>query len=67
MPKTIALVEDDAAIRENYLAVLRAQGYHVDAYEDRPSASRAFNANLPDLAIIDIGLKEEMEGGFWKH
>ena len=64
MPKTIALVEDDAAIRENYLAVLRAQGYHVDAYEDRPSASRAFNANLPDLAIIDIGLKEEMEGGF---
>ena len=64
MPKTIALVEDDAAIRENYIVALKAQGYQVNAYEDRPSAADAFNNELPDLAIIDIGLKEEMEGGF---
>ena len=64
MPKTIALVEDDAAIRENYRVALRAQGYKVNAFEDRPSATQAFNEALPDLAIIDIGLKEEMEGGF---
>lgn len=64
MPKTIALVEDDAAIRENYIVALRAQGYQVHAYEDRPTAADAFNTTLPDLAIIDIGLKEEMEGGF---
>ncbi|MDO6568015.1 proteobacterial dedicated sortase system response regulator [Alteromonas sp. 1_MG-2023] len=64
MPKTIALVEDDAAIRENYLVALQAQGYKVNAFEDRPSATHAFNEALPDLAIIDIGLKEEMEGGF---
>ena len=64
MPKTIALVEDDAAIRENYIVALKAQGYQVDAYEDRPSAADAFNNELPNLAIIDIGLKEEMEGGF---
>ena len=64
MPRTIALVEDDAAIRENYIAALQAQGYQVNAYADRPSASAAFSQALPDLAISEIGLKEEREGGF---
>ncbi|MCW8109232.1 proteobacterial dedicated sortase system response regulator [Alteromonas ponticola] len=64
MPRTIALVEDDKAIRENYIVALRAQGYAVNAYSDRPSASKAFAEQLPDLAIIDIGLVDEMEGGF---
>ncbi|GEA12864.1 proteobacterial dedicated sortase system response regulator [Alteromonas sp. KUL49] len=64
MPRTIALVEDDPAIRENYIVALKAQGYTVNAYEDRPSAAIAFDTKLPDLAIIDIGLKEEIEGGF---
>lgn len=64
MPRTIAIVEDDKAIRENYTAVLNEQGYTVLPYADRPSASTAFSQNLPDLAIIDIGLNEEMEGGF---
>ncbi|MFS1703750.1 proteobacterial dedicated sortase system response regulator [Aestuariibacter sp. GS-14] len=64
MPRNIALVEDDIAIRDNYTAALTGQGYTVNAYADRPSASAAFNQALPDLAIIDIGLKDEMEGGF---
>ncbi len=64
MPRTIAIVEDDIAIRDNYTAVLSGQGYKVHSYADRPSASHAFSQALPDLAIIDIGLKEEMEGGF---
>ncbi len=64
MPRTIALVEDDAAIRDNYAAALKNQGYQVNTYADRPSASAAFDTALPDLAIIDIGLHEEMEGGF---
>ncbi|MEW9798891.1 proteobacterial dedicated sortase system response regulator [Alteromonas sp. CYL-A6] len=64
MPRTIALVEDDAAIRDNYAAALKNQGYQVNSYADRPSASAAFAQALPDLAIIDIGLNDEMEGGF---
>lgn len=64
MFKIIVLVEDDVVIRENYLVVLCVQGYYVDVYEDRFSVLCVFNVNLFDFVIIDIGLKEEMEGGF---
>lgn len=62
--RKIALVEDELAIRENYSLALQSQGYQVDAYSDRTSAEAAFQRSLPDLAIIDIGLNEEMDGGF---
>jgi two-component system OmpR family response regulator len=60
----IAIVEDDADLRENYADVFRDQGYAIDTHVDRPSAERAFETSLPDLAIIDIGLGREPEGGF---
>ncbi|WP_434937441.1 proteobacterial dedicated sortase system response regulator [Shewanella sp. HL-SH8] len=62
--KRIAIVEDEAAIRDNYKEVLQQQGYSVQAYPNRPTAMLAFNARLPDLAIIDIGLGGEIDGGF---
>src|SRR4029450_8115881 len=40
------------------------EGYAVRTYGNRPSAMAAFAARLPDLAIIDISLEEEPEGGF---
>jgi two-component system OmpR family response regulator len=64
MAKTIALVEDDPAIRANYADALRRQGYAVAAYASRPEALAACQGRLPDLAIIDIGLGDEPEGGF---
>ena len=64
MPRRIALVEDDATIRQNYADALGRAGYEVQAFADRPQASRAFAARLPDLAIIDIGLGAEIDGGF---
>jgi two-component system OmpR family response regulator len=64
MQKKIALVEDDLALRENYIAALTKQGYAVKAYETRPQAEVAFANHLPDLAIIDIGLHDEIDGGF---
>lgn len=64
MSRTIAIVEDEAAIRENYADVLRKQGYEVLAFANRPQAMAAFNSRLPDLAIIDIGLEDEIDGGF---
>ncbi|MEO8136939.1 MAG: proteobacterial dedicated sortase system response regulator [Betaproteobacteria bacterium] len=64
MARRIAIVEDDPAIRENYADVLRRQGYEVAAYADRPKALMAMRVRLPDLALIDIGLADEIEGGF---
>ena len=64
MSRRIAIVEDEAAIRENYADVLRKQGYEVSTYPNRKKAEEAFSMRLPDLAIIDIGLEEEIDGGF---
>lgn len=64
MARRIAIIEDDPAIRENYADVLRRQGYDVNAYPDRPQALKAMSVRLPDLALIDIGLAGEAEGGF---
>src|SRR5216110_1859562 len=64
MPRRIAIVEDDAAIRANYADALRKHGYEVSAHAARGEAMGAFRTRLPDLAVIDIGLGEEPDGGF---
>ena len=64
MSKRIAIVEDEAAIRENYAAAFRREGYSVELYDARRPAMEAFEARLPDLVIIDINLKDDVEGGF---
>jgi two-component system OmpR family response regulator len=62
--KRIAIVEDEAAIRENYADVLRTQGYQVQTFANRESACQAFTISLPHLVILDIGLEQEYDGGF---
>ena len=64
MARRIALVEDDATIRQNYADALTRAGYDVVAFADRPRASKALAERLPELAIIDIGLGAEVDGGF---
>lgn len=64
MVKTVALVEDEKAIRENYSDALVKQGYRVSSFSSRQDALRHFKSSLPDLVLIDIGLGEENEGGF---
>ncbi|MFT5350814.1 MAG: two-component system OmpR family response regulator [Gammaproteobacteria bacterium] len=64
MARQIALVEDEAAIRENYSDALKKQGYLVKSYDNRELALKAFTQELPDMAIIDIGLGDDVEGGF---
>lgn len=64
MAKRIAIIEDEAAIRENYSAAFRREGYTVDAFDAREPALRAFDNCLPDLILIDVNLKDDIEGGF---
>jgi two-component system OmpR family response regulator len=61
---TIAIVEDDPHQRENYADALRAQGHSVVVYANKSTALEGFKNALPDLAILDIMLEDEMDGGF---
>lgn len=61
---TVGLVEDDDVIRENYADFLRARGFAVRAFADRASAMGEFRAVKPDVAVLDVALGEERDGGF---
>ena len=64
MQKRIAIVEDDALIRQNYADALTRSGYEVAAFGSRIDAMSVLRTRLPDLAVLDIGLGDEADGGF---
>ncbi len=64
MGKHIVIVEDEPSIRDNYAEMLLRQGYQVTTYATKQTAETAFNSTIPDLVLLDIGLDDEIEGGF---
>ncbi len=64
MAKLIAIVEDDPDQRANYSDAITKKGYEVTAYGSREEALAGFGQRLPDLAVLDIILGEEVDGGF---
>ena len=60
----IAIVEDDEQQRRHYADALRDAGYQVAEYSDRKQAVQGLGRQLPDLAILDIILGNEVGGGF---
>ena len=64
MPKLIAIVEDDPDQRSNYVEAILGKGYRVAAYASRQEAMEGFEHDLPDLAVLDIVLGEEVDAGF---
>jgi len=64
MSKRITIVEDEEAIRKNYVEALTKHGYDVSSYASRAEAEQSFDQSLPDLVLLDIGLDDEIEGGF---
>ena len=64
MAKSIAIVEDDPDQRANYIDAITKKGYNVVAYSSRQEALAGFDRELPDLAILDIILGDEVDAGF---
>ena len=64
MGRKVALVEDETSLQVNYRDALERHGYDVSVYSNRQEAIAAFEKKLPELAIIDVGLGNEAEGGF---
>jgi two-component system OmpR family response regulator len=64
MSRKIAIVEDDPDQRENYADAMKMHGFEVKTYPNRPAALSGFKESLPDLAILDIMLEDEPDGGF---
>jgi two-component system, OmpR family, response regulator len=60
----IALVEDDEIIRNNYSEILADEGFEVVVFSNRQEAMNFFKTSLPDIAILDVGLQDERDGGF---
>lgn len=64
MARKVAIVEDDFDQRENYADALKQSGYEVATYSNRRDAYAGMQKDMPDLAILDIMLENEMDGGF---
>ena len=54
--RTVAIVEDEDGIRESVVFALEREGHAAVGHGDGRQAWAAFEAALPDLAIVDIGL-----------
>ena len=48
------IVEDDAALRKVYIAVLTREGYQVEFASDGQDALRKATQNPPDLVLLDV-------------
>src|SRR5262249_22092301 len=64
MPRRIAIIEGDPGVRANYAEALRKHGFEVVAYGGRKEALAGLTSRLPDLALVDIGLGSDVDGGF---
>jgi len=54
--RLVAVVEDEETLREMVCLALGREGYRTEGYRDGGDAWDAFARQLPDLAILDIGL-----------
>lgn len=58
MSHRVLVVEDDLDIQGYCKTILESEGFTVDACDTAAEARRLFNANRPDLAVLDLGLPD---------
>ena len=56
-PKRILIAEDEMALRELYVAVLRGAGFEVVMAADGEEADMELKKQIPDLLLLDILLQ----------
>ena len=61
LPPLVAIVDDEAHLRETVSRALNRDGYRTIAYTDGIEAWQSFEASLPDLVILDI-IMPRMDG-----
>jgi two-component system, OmpR family, response regulator len=61
---TIAFVEDDEILRENFSELLRAEGFSVVPFSTTDEVLPSIKGSMPDLALLDIGLGQDADAGF---
>lgn len=64
MARRIAVIEDEPALRDNLRDALARHGYEIQTFPGRREAQAVLSNRLPELAIVDIGLGDEPDGGF---
>ncbi|MCK5919491.1 MAG: response regulator [Methylococcales bacterium] len=64
MNALIAIVEDDPDQARNYSDALEHRGFQVSSYSSRIQAIEGFRKDPPDVAILDVVLGSEFDGGF---
>lgn len=57
MKRKIAVIDDEAPIRESLKGVLEDEGFEVIIAEDGESGIRLVRENIPDLVLLDIWMK----------
>ncbi|MCX7990704.1 MAG: sigma-54 dependent transcriptional regulator [Proteobacteria bacterium] len=57
MKKKIAVIDDEAPIRESLKGVLEDEGFQILTAEDGESGIRLVRENIPDLVLLDIWMK----------
>lgn len=59
----IKLVDDDLEITENIMAILKSEGFYVEAYYELKGAIEFIKDGVPDLIILDVMFPGNPAGG----
>ena len=59
----IKLVDDDIEITENIMAILKSEGFYVEAFNELKGAIEFIKDGVPDLLILDVMFPENPAGG----
>jgi len=63
--KTILFAEDDSSFAKKYVEYFEGNGFLVAVSNDGEEALRLYHERAPDIAILDIKLKNPKRNGFW--